>query len=316
VAKKVPDNEVFEVDVNGTPMTIVCGRVTSSGNGALVLSIDELFEEDEEHSVLAIVRDGRLFGVAVEECCCAVSELIGVPTGHVFLGDGGGIWTANSEGFSEVTGELKTIDLKGPLRDLGVGSTGELIAVGAALQAYATSNLIDWADLNVPAPPTIEEIARHGLESYSSFADQESYAVGWRGDVFKYESHLWSKLDLSTNLDLYAVSCALDGWVYICGDEGLIFKGRNESWQCIENDLTDEKLWDVAHIQGRTFVASDRLLYEIADNRLILASYTNDDHVPTLTHSLSAVGDIMWSIGSKQLFEFRDNSWSELVSMR
>lgn len=307
-------SETFEVDIRSAELTIVRGRATGDRQGALVLSVDELYEEREDHSILAIVHGEAVTGFAVDENCCGLCPWLKSESDTVYLGENGGVWISEAMQFRQLATELNGHELPGPLRSISNDGAGQLLAVGAALQAHASTDGRNWSRSAVPVTVSASELASHGFESVSSFPGYESYAVGWRGDLYVYDGQ-WSRVDLPTNLDLYAVTCAHDGNAYICGDEGLVFKGRANRWILIENSITDEKLWGVGQLGERTFVASDRLLYEIKDDELVQAVYAEDDHPPTFTNTLSVGNGVIWSIGKKQLFQFDGKSWVELFSL-
>jgi hypothetical protein len=62
----------------------------------------------------------------------------------------------------------------------------------------------------------------------------ELYAVGWQGEIWHYDGEKWHQLPSPTKLVLVDVCCAGDGTVYACGREGLLLKGRDQTWEIVE----------------------------------------------------------------------------------
>ncbi|MBT8399776.1 MAG: hypothetical protein KJO98_04810 [Rhodothermia bacterium] len=306
--------ETFNVDTKNSELTIVSGLAIAPDTGALVISVDELFREDESHSILAIVKGGKVTGVVVEESCRGLSPLPHSRDGVVFLGEDGGVWTHESGSFQPVVEALGGKELSGPLRAVGLDADNRLMAVGAALQVYTSKDGYRWNSSHIPVSGTLEELANHGLESMCAHAGRGTYCVGWAGDAFLHDRNHWSQLSVPTNVDLYAVHCGDDGNVYMCGEEGVLLKGIESGWTLFENEVTTERFWGIATFGGRTVVSSDYLLYEIKDDQLVPFSYSEEDHVPTYTNTLSVGKDILWSVGSKQLFQYDGKRWTELFT--
>lgn len=72
-----------------------------------------------------------------------------------------------------------------------------------------------------------------GFEDIDGFNINDIYCVGGRGDVWHSDGMKWKQTHFPSNLDLYTVCCAGDGYVYISGYGGTTFKGRGDQWKQI-----------------------------------------------------------------------------------
>ncbi len=91
-----------------------------------------------------------------------------------------------------------------------------------------------------------------GFHDIDGFSEREIYAVGGKGDIWKFDGDAWCQCHFPTNDHLYTVCCAQDGNVYIGARNGL-WKGKNHHWEQIctfeqpgeMNTLRwfDNKLW-------------------------------------------------------------------------
>jgi hypothetical protein len=82
----------------------------------------------------------------------------------------------------------------------------------------------------------------------------------------------------------------------------------------LEQELTREKLWGLAHFGGRIFVSSMRLLYELVDDQLTAVAAPDDGVFPSSTYRLDVAGGVLWSAGTKELYEFDGKRWTLLLN--
>ena len=291
-------------------ISVITGMPVNCEYGYLILHTDLL---EEEHSIIAVLRNEEIFGIPVATLCTDIRLYNSFP---IFLGYDGQLWEYRDKEFN-----LFNVieDISSPLRSIAVDGIGNLIIVGSLHQVYKSDNLNLWkrtllrsssitkaadSDLDIP----------YGLESVDSFNKCETYAVGWNGECFIEIDDSWKPISLPTNLDLYKVICAPDEYVYICGDNGIVLKGRGNKWTIINNELTDDKLWGLSYFKSRIFVSSMYNLYEIIDESLVPLQFNESDEIPPNTYLLSACTDTLWSIGERNLYQFDGEKWKQLIS--
>lgn len=293
-------------------MTLVTARVIAPGCGALVVSIDELFEQGEPNAVLAWLEMGKLQSIAVEWNACSVAVRPSPSPSALYLGEFGEIVRFDGSSFHEQA-RIAGVEQQGPLRSIKEIDPQYTIAVGTALQVYRSGDWVSWTPERIPILAS-ESLADLGIESICGFSANEAYAVGWDGLLCCRRRSGWYRIDSPTNVDLYDVICADDGFVYACGDEGTLLKGRENSWKLLEQEVTREKLWGLTYFAGRIFISSMHLLYELIDDQLMVVAAPDDGLFPSSTYRLSTAGGVLWSAGTKELYEFDGERWTLLVS--
>lgn len=293
-------------------MTLVAARVIAPGSGGLVVSIDELFELDEPNAVLTWLEKGKMRSRAVEWNACSVAIQAGLPPTAIYLGEFGEIVRFDGTSFREQA-RIVGVEQQGPLRSIREIDPQHTIAVGTALQVYRSDDSAGWTPEQIPISGS-ESLTDLGLESISGFSVDEVYAVGWEGLLCCRRRGAWHRIDSPMNLDLHDVYCADDGLVYACGDQGVILKGRGSSWQLLEQEITREKLWGLTCCAGRIFISSMHLIYELADDQLNVVAAPDEGLFPASAYRVSAAGGVLWSAGTKELYEFDGKVWTLLVS--
>ena len=92
-----------------------------------------------------------------------------------------------------------------------------------------------------------------GFDDISGFSENELYACGGSGDLWRYQNSTWKVLEFPSNQELESICCGGDGNVYIGGQSGSIFVGRDNKWKLLyKGELSlpykdliwyDNKLW-------------------------------------------------------------------------
>ncbi len=294
-------------------MTLVDARLIAPASGALIVSVDELFQQDEPNAVLTWMEAGKLTSTPVEWNACSVDVSPAHPYSQaIYLGEDGQLALFDGQGFQELPA-IEEARQKGPLRSIKTIDANLTLAVGTVLQVYRSHDGTLWKSETIPLLAG-EQAVDLSVEAVSAFSSDEVYAVGWHGLLCLRTPTGWVRLDAPTNLDLFDLTCAEDGSVYAVGDEGIILKGRGDTWALIEQDLTREKLWGVACFAGRIFVSDMRMLYEIVGEDLIPVAPPDDEVFPSSTYRLRTAEGALWSAGGKELFEFDGQRWKPLLS--
>src|ERR1017187_509669 len=125
--------------------------------------------------------------------------------------------------------------------------SGKAYAVGLRGMAYRLDEPRRWTRIDEGLPDSFNIQAAHGFES------SEIYAVGRDGDVWQFDGQRWIKRELPTNVNLTSVKCAGDGKVYIGGHNGLLIQGRADVWSVINQQETNDDIWDIEWFEGNVF---------------------------------------------------------------
>jgi hypothetical protein len=185
------------------------------------------------------------------------------------------------------------------------GIAGKAYAVGMNSQVFRRDSRTVWTPLDNGLDP------RTDLEAIDGFEADDLYAVGWKGAIWHYNGRRWSDVDSLTNVILTGVSCAGDGQVYACGQEGTLLRGVGNRWEVIEQEETREDFWDVEWFGNEIYVSTTRFLYRLSGRELRLVNFGRD--APKTCYHLSSRDSVLWSIGQRDVMAFDGKNWSRIT---
>ncbi|WP_224368425.1 hypothetical protein [Hyalangium versicolor] len=117
-------------------------------------------------------------------------------------------------------------------------------------------------------PDPNEGSGPYGFEDFDAFNAHDYYCVGGKGDVWHFDGEKWDQIEFPSNMVLETVCCAGDGWVYISGIGGYVWKGRRDEWQLIHEDRMVLPFKDMVWFKDRVYCTSDYGLWEIAGDKV------------------------------------------------
>jgi hypothetical protein len=149
---------------------------------------------------------------------------------------------------------------------------GNVYVVGTDRDVYKRTGIGTWEDMRyeIPKPTSANEWKRVGFQDIAAFANGDLYAVGGYGDVWCFldQTKKWVQCVFPFKTQLFNVVCAPDGYVYIGGEGGTIYKGKENTW---------EKLWEGNHsipyndmvwFNDQLCASSDYGFYRLANNAM------------------------------------------------
>ncbi|MCB1869899.1 MAG: hypothetical protein KDI43_15635 [Gammaproteobacteria bacterium] len=220
----------------------------------------------------------------------------------VAISEDGNVWTYFS-------GKEKTESFKEKprlIRNISV-IEGEVYACGMDRQVYRRFGENNWRGMHAPKPGKGETL---GFEAIAGFSKNEIYAVGWDGEVWRAEKGDWQNCDSPVNAILTGVHCSNDGFVYVCGQDGVILRGRRDTWEFIGDENVTDDLWDVVEFKGKIYFASKSDIY-VLDNNKLEQIMPETDNIETAGRFTSRE-EVLWSIGDKDVFSFDGNTWTRV----
>lgn len=182
---------------------------------------------------------------------------------------------------------------------------GKAYAIGLRGMVYRLDQVKQWTRIDEGLPKTFDGQAMHGFDA------NDLYAVGRDGQLWQYDGKQWLQRELPTNVNLTAVKCAGDGKVYIAGHGGLLLRGRNDRWQDIAQQETQDDIWDLEWFEDELYVSTMHALYRLNKNALDKVAFGAD--TPKSFYQLSAAKGVMWSNGEFDLFSCDGKTWTRIV---
>lgn len=296
-------------------LSIATGVVRHSDLCYLIATHDQATSEGYSDSILFTLYRETLYAGVVPWLACSGTVCHIPAERYLMLGSHGSVeasggGTKNEEAIANCGVDPRK---RGPLREIRGIANGRAYAVGTCRQAYVREDENLWRCIDQSAQIGDTLITDTSFESIDGFNEQEIYTVGWEGEIWKYDGSLFSQQNSPTNLALYKVRCAADGFAYACGQLGTLLRGRDNQWEIIEHESTTEDLWGMEFFDGQLYVSSTRFVYQLLDGKLKPVDF-GDEIVRTCYH-LSAANGIMWSIGSKDVMEFDGLNWKRCLQI-
>jgi hypothetical protein len=299
--------------MNHDGSTFQCGCAVSFEMIFFAKELDELVEQDTENSSFFIMlRDvwGKYeFAGAWSAVAMATTKPPSQDRAVVAVSPRGAFWEVAPNSRRETHGKISIAE--DSLRSLAAVND-VIYACGMGRTVLRRIRAGVWEEIG---PGTLQDDNGLviGFEDLAGFSADEIYAVGWRGEIWQLKNRTWRRLDSPVSANLNAVCCALDGKVYIVGDDGTFLRGRNDIWEVLETDRTDN-LMDVSWHDKTVYVSTDFEILKL-DNEILVAEDAfadPDDRPGTCLHLL--VGEsVLISMGPKDLFRLHTGVWERLV---
>jgi hypothetical protein len=275
---------------------------------------DKRAQAREPHTIIYLFDAGEVGGLELTWMACSATVCKLPEERLIVLGEVGFVQAlgagASIEEQPVSDGELSPKG-RGPLREVRGIAGGRAYAVGTARQAYRRDGPGNWVCIDQTAQTKDMDPTEVSFESIDGFAENDIYAVGWEGEIWHYDGSRWSPIESPTNLALYKVRCAGDGYVYAAGQSGTVIRGRAEDWEVISPDTTNEDIWGLEWFDGSLYVSTVHLIYRLDGDELVRVVFGSD--IPRTCYHLSAADGVMWSFGAKDIMAFDGTSWSRVV---
>jgi hypothetical protein len=289
------------------------GTLYGGDNMVVIASSEKLEEDDVDHAFICHLKNGKwdfwyeAFS-AIKVCVIDAAE-----TTLVVMGMAGEILVGDSRGFRR---EAVDRTDEGPNRLRPLNDMREIDqyvhVAGMRRQVFRRPvNTPGWErfDDGVLVPKTSREVA--GFLTIDGFSGSEIYAAGYRGQLWYFDGKKWRKIDSPTNLRLEALCCVAGDSVIVVGDEGVILRGRDDRWDVVAQDLTDETFTDVETFQERIFISTEvGILYELQGDQLVGVDLGLGKEITT--SNLHSDGRRLLSVGDRDLLVYDGMGWAEV----
>lgn len=194
---------------------------------------------------------------------------------------------------------------RGPLRRIR-HRFGWSYALGSGGQILRSKSVgSEWMEFG----PTLEDYDKRTIfTDIDGFDPIELYVCGSRGHLWRLVNNTWQQIHCATNLAFHAIHCAEDGFVYACGQLGLLARGRGDRFEIISpssESLVD--LWGVGFFDAVPICSSFRALMYWDGQELVpyLPAMKSAPYFYGLEHFDGA----WWSSGEKSILRWNGTNW-------
>lgn len=294
----------------------VTGVPRDAAVGAVALVSDELAAGQIEHTVPMIWSGGRWLRASAERLDFTTVSMAVVPTPlrqAVYLGLHGNVFfigagDEHEEVIDTPDGAPERLGMMRGLRTIA----GQLYAVGMRRQVYRRDNINLWTDLGTSARPRPEDDTVRSFEAIDGFEPSEIYAVGREGEIWQFDGRIWHQAASPTNVVLTGVCCGGDGVAYACGRLGILLRGRGDRWEIVQHEVTSQDFWGIAWLDGRLYLATSYQIFHFENDILTPVAFGTDTPRSCFHVQASAEGNVLWSIGAKDVMAFDGASWTRI----
>ncbi|WP_164975111.1 hypothetical protein [Salmonella enterica] len=183
-------------------------------------------------------------------------------------------------------------------------------SVGMGRKIYKRTDTGRWNKVDAGFP-VIESDTDQGFVDLDAFSEQDMYAVGGQGDVWRYDGHQWNMCGFPSNEQLSTVVCAPDGQVYIGGEGGNLWAGRENTWKRVYEGqsaiLWNEMRW----FENKLWLASDYML-KVWDGKTLERPMDGDKPV-VLSGHIDARDGVLLVAGGHSLDLFDGQEWKSIM---
>ena len=173
-----------------------------------------------------------------------------------------------------------------------IKTVGEsMYAIGIPRQLFKRIGVNEWENLTEELPLPDEYLNGRiaglfpGWRDIDGFSEQDMYLAGGKGEIWHYDTTRFKQCDFPSNELVANICCAGDGYIYVGGNLGRLWKGKDDSWKLVSDQEFSVNWKDIVWFKGRLFLGSDYGLWEFKDGEVIRAEVP--DQVLTCSGSLS-----------------------------
>jgi len=205
---------------------------------------------------------------------------------------------------------------KGPMTMRIKCIDGYAYSVGSGRAIYKRTNIGHWVKLDNGIPDTvleIGEILHEGFYDMDGFSETNMYAVGGHGDIWHYDGTIWMQEGFPSNMQLNTVTCAGDGYVYVSGQGGTLWRGRNSTWEHLYDGSHTIPWNDVLWFENKLWLASDYMLRIWDGKELVPVTDDKGKELPFSGH-MDAYDGLLVIADTDTVMAYQNGKWRTLVA--
>jgi len=161
---------------------------------------------------------------------------------------------------------------------------GTLYAAGGDHTVCMRKGRNSWESLclNLPKPTLADfnDVVKTNnmvFVDIDGFSANDLYAIAGAGRVWHFDGTKWSAVAYPSNMDVYSICCAGDGYVYIGAQSGSVFRGRDNEWTLLVREMLTLPFKDIVWHGGKVWLTSDYGLWNLIDGKLVEADLPSSD---------------------------------------
>ena len=155
------------------------------------------------------------------------------------------------------------------------------------------------------------------LRGINGPSEDEIYICGSNGLLYLWDGESLEDMESDVPNALIKIHVADDGVVWICGSEGQILSIDQENGLEHHTDDENEHLFiSITTYQGRVLLASNASPWGVfefnPDSEELTEIVIDKDYPPKRLHTVDTVGDVLWVVGTRDIFRLKDDIWERI----
>lgn len=165
--------------------------------------------------------------------------------------------------------------------------------------------------MSLPEPTETKDST--GFTTIDGFHDQDLYACGGLGDLWRYDGAGWRFVDLKTNKSLRKVCCGSNGQVYVLAEGRSLFVRQGGSWSEIHfREYFDQSAGTILWYRDRLLILTETQGYEFVKGKIRTSKTITESPLQNHTHMACSERHIVLTNGDEVSF-FDGKQWSKMV---
>jgi hypothetical protein len=129
------------------------------------------------------------------------------------------------------------------------------------------------------------------------FSANDIYVIAGAGRVWRFDGSKWTAVAFPSNMDVYSICCAGDGYVYVGAQSGSVFRGRDNEWTLLIREMLTLPFKDIVWHAGKVWLTNDYGLWNLIDGKLVEADLPSSD-IKVCAGNLSVGDGVMLMAGT------------------
>jgi hypothetical protein len=186
-------------------------------------------------------------------------------------------------------------------------------SVGQHRKVYKRADVGRWVrlDKGLPKLETEDQMEQAGFTDMHGPGENDLYAVGGQGDVWRYDGKQWKQCDFPSNEQLGTVTVGPDGKVYISGEGGNLWIGAGDTWKQVHEGESSLLFNNAVWFQDQLWLCSDYQL-RVWDGKEVRRP-RHDGKDVVYTGHMDAYDGLLVVAGLYEVHAFDGKAWRPLV---